>query len=149
MKKLLISVIACLVLVALPVVGLAGCKKKKSEPLAEYTITFEYGKGFENGTATVVEGERATKPTVKANEGLEVGSWYTDKECTKAYNFRNEVHESFTLYAGWIDPFEYSDSANYSEIYTYKGKASEMIIPRKHGDLPVVGFCFPDGFLRT
>ncbi len=42
-----------------------------------------------------------TKPADPTNDGLEFTGWYTDKDCTKAFDWTSEVEEHITLYAGW------------------------------------------------
>ena len=47
-----------------------------------------------NGAETLINLQR---------EGYCFTGWYTDKECTKAYNFNEKLMQDTTLYAGWIE----------------------------------------------
>ena len=42
-----------------------------------------------------------SEPKAPTAEGYTFGGWFTDKECTKAYDFTTPVKDSFTLYAKW------------------------------------------------
>lgn len=47
----------------------------------------------DNGAETLIKLQRA---------GYSFTGWYTDKECTKLYNFNEKLTQDTTLYAGWI-----------------------------------------------
>lgn len=52
-------------------------------------------------SATVRTGERITKPTEPIRTGHTFGGWYTDQNCTRAWEFDNTVSGPMTLYAKW------------------------------------------------
>ena len=73
-----------------------------SEPY-KVTVTFDA-----NGHGTSVEKAVAMFDTVSAPadltaSGYVLAGWYTDAECTAAYNFSRSVTENMTLYAKWTE----------------------------------------------
>ncbi len=67
-----------------------------------HTVTFDAnGHGTAPAAQTVEDGKTAAKPTDPKASGWTFGGWYTDKECTKAYDFSKPVTEDITLYAKW------------------------------------------------
>ncbi len=60
-----------------------------------------------NGHGAAVEaqvldyGEKASEPKAPTAEGCDFGGWFTDKECTKKYDFNTSVTGAVTLYAKW------------------------------------------------
>lgn len=71
--------------------------------LSNFTITFNYGAGSQIQTAKVKRNATVDEPAEPTKEGFIFGGWYTDKECTKEYDFETKVTKSFTLYAKWIE----------------------------------------------
>lgn len=73
----------------------------------ECKVTFDL-KEAEGVTApdvqTVKKGEKVSKPTDPVWEGHTFGGWYTDADCTTAWDFDNgTVTGDMTLYAKWTD----------------------------------------------
>ena len=67
-----------------------------------YTVTFNAnGHGKAPAAQKVTEGQKAKKPSDPKATGWKFGGWYTDKKCTKAYNFNTPVNKNITLYAKW------------------------------------------------
>ena len=67
-----------------------------------FTVTFDAnGHGKAPAAQKVAEGAKAKKPTDPKATGYTFGGWYTDKKCTKAYNFNTPVTKNITLYAKW------------------------------------------------
>ena len=46
-----------------------------------------------------------TKPADPVKPGFGFSGWYTDKECTQAFDWTSEVAKHTTLYAGWSETF--------------------------------------------
>ena len=68
----------------------------------EYDVTFDMnGHGTAPEKQTVKYGETASEPEAPTETGWTFGGWFTDKECTKAYDFSAEVTGDLTLYAKW------------------------------------------------
>ena len=69
-----------------------------------YTVTFDA-----NGHGTAPDAETADynttvkQPTDPTAEGYDFGGWYTDKECTNAFDFDTAITEDITLYAKWTE----------------------------------------------
>lgn len=67
------------------------------------TVTFDVnGHGTAPDPQTVDIGTKAVKPTDPVQTGWRFDGWYTDKDCTAAYDFDKEVTEDITLYAKWV-----------------------------------------------
>lgn len=79
-------------------------------------VTFE-----SNGGSSVpsIEGTKShyvpAKPADPTKAGFEFTGWYTDPECTKAFDWTSEVAKHTTLYAGWnaIPATEYTSVLKY------------------------------------
>ena len=79
-------------------------------------VTLVYGNGEEDGKIQMTSGginaAAAEKPADPVWEGHEFTGWYTDKDCTEAYDWTEKVDYPVTLYAGWdtektpVDPGE-------------------------------------------
>ena len=70
----------------------------------EYTVTFDVqGKGTAPAAVKVEEGKTAEdkKPADPTADGYTFGGWFTDKEGTTAYTFKEAVKADITLYAKW------------------------------------------------
>jgi uncharacterized repeat protein (TIGR02543 family) len=65
-----------------------------------YTVTFDTQDG-NTTTASVKSGTKAAQPDAPEREGYTFAGWYTDKACTKAYDFDTLVSANVTLYAKW------------------------------------------------
>ena len=72
---------------------------------------------FEHGTAT-----RPADPTW---DGHTFGGWFTDAECTTAFNFDTDIDADITLYAKWTEtPTEYTVTFNYNDGATQNTSAT-------------------------
>lgn len=73
-------------------------------PNAKYYYT-EWDVGlYIDGTLkkyTVLKGEKFARPEDPAKDGFAFTGWYTDRACTKLYDFDNTVTDTLILYAGW------------------------------------------------
>ena len=76
-------------------------------PITYHTVSYDLN--GEDGIApedqTVAEGEKTTAPTAPtAPEGKVFAGWYTEAECTTAFDFANTaIDADITLYAKWAD----------------------------------------------
>ena len=74
----------------------------------EYTVAFNTGDGSPVEAQNVAHGGTAVKPEGDpTREGYTFTGWYTDEECTAAYDFSAPVTGNLTLYAKW-DVKEYT-----------------------------------------
>ena len=71
----------------------------------EYDVTFNSQGGSPTPERQKVKhSEKATKPTTDPTKtGFTFDGWFTDEDCTQAYDFSTPVTESFTLYAKWTE----------------------------------------------
>lgn len=68
------------------------------------TVNFDSNQGTAVDSQLVAVGDKVAKPADPAKEGFTFTGWFTDKDCTKAYDFDAAVdgtQPEFTLYAGW------------------------------------------------
>ena len=68
------------------------------------TVTFDSNQGTAVDSQLVAVGGKVAKPADPAKEGYAFSGWFTDEDCTKAYDFDAAVdgtQPELTLYAGW------------------------------------------------
>ena len=68
------------------------------------TVTFDSNEGTAVDSQLVPVGDKVVKPADPTKEGYTFSGWFTDKDCTKTYDFDADVdgtQPEFTLYAGW------------------------------------------------
>lgn len=83
--------------------GSTGDREYTANWVETRTVTFDVnGHGTAPAPQTVDIGTKAVKPTDPAQTGWRFDGWYTDKDCTAAYDFDKEVTEDITLYAKWV-----------------------------------------------
>ena len=63
-------------------------------------VSFETGEGSKVDFQTTADG-KLVKPADPTREGYTFGGWYTDEDCTQAYDFSTPVTSDMTLYAKW------------------------------------------------
>ena len=97
---------------------LASCGKT-------YLVSFEEEGGSEVADVEVKEGELVTLPANPTKEGLTFDGWYTDPNCTKAFDATQPVVEEITLYAKWSVKLTF-DSKGGSAVDAIVAKASSV-----------------------
>lgn len=68
------------------------------------TVTFDSNQGTAVDSQLVAVGGKVAKPADPAKKGYTFSGWFTDEDCTNAYDFDADVdgtQPEFTLYAGW------------------------------------------------
>ncbi|HJA64394.1 MAG TPA: InlB B-repeat-containing protein, partial [Candidatus Intestinimonas stercoravium] len=71
---------------------------ENTEPEPEtYTVTFDSMGGTAVEPQTVEEGGKATEPAEPTRDGYTFDGWYTDADCTEAYDFETIVTADITL----------------------------------------------------
>lgn len=68
------------------------------------TVKFDSNQGTAVDFQLVTVGSKVVKPADPTKEGYTFTGWFTDEDCTKAYDFDAAVdgtQPEFTLYAGW------------------------------------------------
>lgn len=79
-----------------------------AECVKVYTVSFDLNaEGMSIDEQVVDENTKLAQPQVPEREGYDFAGWYTDEDCTQAYNFDVPVTDDMTLYAKWtpvVDP---------------------------------------------
>ena len=68
------------------------------------TVTFDSNEGTAVDSQLVPVGDKVAKPADPTKKGYTFSGWFTDEDCTNAYDFDADVdgtQPEFTLYAGW------------------------------------------------
>lgn len=83
--------------------GSTGDREYTANWVETRTVTFDVnGHGTAPDPQTVDIGTKAVRPTDPAQTGWRFDGWYTDKDCTAAYDFDSVVTDNITLYAKWV-----------------------------------------------
>ena len=72
-----------------------------AEPAVYHQVTFVTGEGSAVAPQSVKDGQLLEQPADPTWEGYAFAGWYTDAECTAAYDFTAAVSGELTLYAKW------------------------------------------------
>lgn len=67
------------------------------------TVTFNTNGHGVSMRVSVPYGGTVKKPKDPIDEGWTFGGWYTDRACTKEYDFSQKVYKNFTLFAKWTE----------------------------------------------
>lgn len=86
---------------ALLVLSLSFTGCSHGSELETYEVTFEVNGGSAVQAQTVVEDSLVAEPKDPAKDGFTFGGWFTDAECTTAFDFTAKIEEDLTLYAKW------------------------------------------------
>ncbi len=71
--------------------------------VTRYTVTFDTQGGSEVESVRVTRNSTVTKPADPVREGYTFEGWFTDQECSAAYDFDTKVTKNITLYAKWTE----------------------------------------------
>ena len=66
------------------------------------TVSFDTQGGSEIDSIRVTRNSTVSMPEDPIREGYTFGGWFTDRECTEAYDFDTKVTKNITLYAKWM-----------------------------------------------
>ena len=92
------------------------------------------GHGQSISVQTVPKGEPVPRPADPSESGYTFTGWYTDKACTKAYDFSTPVQAVLTLYAGWKTSaapkqlWRFYSKTNKDHFYTMYDSEKESLI---------------------
>lgn len=105
-------------------------------------VTFVTNGGTDVAGQTVKTDEKIKKPSDPTRTGYTFGDWYTDLNCTKAWNFDSDkVSDAMTLYAKWTaNTYDVTLNLNYvgaaepeNVTVTYDGTYSALTTPERAG----------------
>lgn len=68
---------------------------------AKLTVTFDSNGGSEVAEQKILKGQTVEQPANPTKERATFLGWYTDADCTEAYDFGKPVTENLTIYAAW------------------------------------------------
>lgn len=71
-------------------------------PTERFEVQFVSNDGTVLDYATVTAGQAVTEPETPVLDGFVFKGWFTDKDCTTAYDFTTPVEGDMTLYAKWV-----------------------------------------------
>ena len=81
--------------------------------LNSYTVSFDSNGGSSVAAQSVNYNTAASKPADPSMTGYTFAGWFTDKDCTTAYDFSSKVTGDITLYAKWnINSYTVSFDSN-------------------------------------
>ncbi len=83
-------------------------KFEEAASVTTHTVTFMSDSESSYETSVVKEGNTVSKPKEPTNDGYSFGGWYTDVNCTTAYDFNTPVNTDITLYAKWLAKYTVS-----------------------------------------
>lgn len=83
-------------------------KFEESAAVETQTITFMKDAETPFDTSVVKKGNTVGVPAEPTNDGYSFGGWYTDVNCTTAYDFNLPVNTDITLYAKWLAKYTVS-----------------------------------------
>ncbi len=69
-----------------------------------FKVSFYTGTDEQIESQIMLTSSAAKEPATPLKSGYTFVGWYTDKECTKPYDFVTKLNKDTTLYAGWKDP---------------------------------------------
>ena len=100
-----------------------------------YKVSFDSNGGSSVAAQSVNYNTSATKPADPSMTDYTFAGWFTDKDCTTAYDFSSKVTGDITLYAKWDKipdqsfntPTKYTVSLNASSIPLQKGKSTTAV----------------------
>ncbi len=99
-----------------------------------YTVTFDSNGGSAVVSQDVKENEMAIQPTDPTKEGYTFGGWYTDANCTNAFNFTvTAIKANITLYAKWTISTVIGDDPQYTSDPVPSAPVSYTIIFESNG----------------
>lgn len=83
-------------------------KFEESAAVETQTVTFMKDAETPFDTSVVKKGNTVGVPAKPTNDGYSFGGWYTDVNCTTAYDFNSPVNTDITLYAKWLAKYTVS-----------------------------------------
>lgn len=87
------------------------------------TATFHYNAdGLSDQTVTVEKGDKVAMPAAQERENYEFGGWFSDEQCTIAYDFDSTVEQNVNIYAMWIN----KAATNYDFIFDLNQEGLEQ-----------------------
>ncbi|MCR4740070.1 MAG: carboxypeptidase regulatory-like domain-containing protein [Lachnospiraceae bacterium] len=95
--------------------------KEQGSAQIKYTVRFDSKGGSYIYPQTVNAGERAIVPDEPLKKGFNFGGWYTDPDCSLAYDFDAEVNSDTVLYAKWTEAADVSISGRITDKNTGDG----------------------------
>lgn len=99
-----------------------------------YTVTFNLNYDGATGAPdaqTIASGGTASKPTDPARDSYSFNGWYTEADCTNAFDFATAITADTTLYAKWT---VVDTSVKYTVTFDTNGGSSIAAVSVSSGD---------------
>lgn len=126
----------------LPKIVTEGAEYAAKWTANDNAVTFVTNGGTDVAGQTVKTDAKITEPSAPTRTGYTFGDWYTDLNCTKAWNFESDtVSDAMTLYAKWTaNTYDVTLDLNYdgaakpeNVTVTYDGTYSALTTPERAG----------------
>mgnify|MGYP000250105200 CR=1 FL=1 len=126
----------------LPKIVTEGAEYAAKWTANDNAVTFVTNGGTDVAGQTVKTDAKITEPSAPEKTGYTFGGWYTDLNCTKAWNFDSDkVSDAMTLYAKWTaNTYDVTLDLNYdgaakpeNVTVTYDGTYSALTTPVRAG----------------
>ena len=88
----------------------AHWSKNDPDPVTTFLVEFIENGGSAVGDQVIISGQTAKRPNDPTKKGYVFLDWYSDEECTQAYDFDTPVTDNMKIYAGWEEKVEYTVS---------------------------------------
>ena len=104
-----------------------------------YKVSFDSNGGSSVAAQSATYNTAASKPADPSKTGFNFAGWFTDKDCTTAYDFSSKVTGDITLYAKWnINSYTVSFDSNggssvAAQSVNYNTAASKPADPSRKG----------------
>jgi len=111
-----------------------------------YTVSFNVNGGSSVASQTITSGQTATRPEVNPTKsGYTFGGWYSDSDCTIAFNFNATITEDTVVYAKWTPVQTQSCLVSFDANGGTGAMSAVLVDAGSSYTLPTCTFTAPEG----